>query len=428
MRRVPFSIHFKERGNDMSEELYGKMTKTDLYNNSKISRLTAYLLFLSNEETDPSILPRPMNAEEEEVYKLCVLNGPASAAHGAAKADASNFGANLGEENDNSEDWGDALGGGEIASGEKKLITGDTVWKELAKYVPIAENAGFHNSIYRGKDLGANLTDAQIATIAAQKFDDLYIGDYWSKKISYTYYKATADTEAAEGKTYYADVEGTALDEQPTAGADISEAGYCEQVVVSNQSMNFRIAGFNYFLNTGDTNCTTPHVVVVPDTALFSAPMNKTNTTTGAYIGSDFYTGTNGNHGLSAAKKAAIAAFGSDHILSHKEYLPNAVTSGRQSAGAWYASTVELLSEHMVYGSKFFEPTSDGSNVPNVYTVGKGQLPLFALDHSRITTRGYWWLRSVVSGSFFAFVDNYGYATYRTASGAYGVRPYFAIY
>ena len=43
-------------------------------------------------------------------------------------------------------------------------------------------------------------------------------------------YAATEDATAQEGKTYYADAEGTALDEQPTAGTDISSAGYYELV------------------------------------------------------------------------------------------------------------------------------------------------------------------------------------------------------
>ena len=44
-------------------------------------------------------------------------------------------------------------------------------------------------------------------------------------------YVATADETAVEGKTYYADANGTALDNQPEAGADISSAGYYEKTV-----------------------------------------------------------------------------------------------------------------------------------------------------------------------------------------------------
>ena len=44
-------------------------------------------------------------------------------------------------------------------------------------------------------------------------------------------YVATEDQTAQEGKTYYADANGTALDNQPEAGADISSAGYYEKTV-----------------------------------------------------------------------------------------------------------------------------------------------------------------------------------------------------
>ena len=44
-----------------------------------------------------------------------------------------------------------------------------------------APNAGAHNAIYRGKHLGTSATATQYAVIAAGTFDDLYIGDYWTK-------------------------------------------------------------------------------------------------------------------------------------------------------------------------------------------------------------------------------------------------------
>ena len=39
-------------------------------------------------------------------------------------------------------------------------------------------NAGFHNSIYRGKNLGTSVSSAQYAEISAGTFKDLFIGDY----------------------------------------------------------------------------------------------------------------------------------------------------------------------------------------------------------------------------------------------------------
>ena len=238
----------------------------------------------------------------------------------------------------------------------------------------LTQNAGYHNSIYRGKYLGTSVSAAQYAAISAGTFDDLFIGDYWT-------------------------ING----------------------------VNWRIAAFDYWYNYGDTACTTHHVVIVPDSNLTSGGLNSTNITTGAYVGSDFYTGNNSNTMKSTMNTAINNAFGSGHILSHREYLANATTSGYQSAGAWYDSTAELMTEQMVYGGKVFGSRSAGTNIPADYTIGHSQLPLFQHDHARICNRASWWLRDVVSATFFACVGDSGNAGYYDASGGFGIRPAFGI-
>lgn len=231
------------------------------------------------------------------------------------------------------------------------------------------DNAGAHNSIYRGKNLGTTVTEEQWEAISSGTFTDLYIGDYW---------------------------------------------------VIGG--VNWRIAAFDYYLNCGDTSFTKHHAVIVPDTCLYSAQMNTTNVTTGAYKGSAMYTAN-----LTQAKSTINSAFGSSHVLSHRIYLSNATSNGRASAGEWTDSTVDLMCEHMVYGSGIFSPVSDGSNVPNNYRVEKGQLPLFALEPSRICNRDTWWLRDVITAAAFALVDDYGLANYNAAPTSHGVRPAFCI-
>ena len=248
-----------------------------------------------------------------------------------------------------------------------------------AKIAPLLfNNAGAHNAIYRGKSLGSTVTTAQYAAIKAGTFDDLYIGDYW------------------------------------TIGG-----------------VNYRIAAFDYYLNSGDTNCTTHHVVIVPDTCLYNAQMHNTssggwesgaaNTTAGGYVGSDMY-----KSNLEQAKTTIKNAF-SGHVLKHRIYLTNAVANGRASAGAWCDSEVDLMCEQMVYGSGIFSPVSDGSNVPANYRVEKSQLPLFQHEPSRICNRNNWWLRDVITASYFAIVNDSGVAGYGSASLSYGVRPAFCI-
>lgn len=242
----------------------------------------------------------------------------------------------------------------------------------------LSSGAGAHNSIYRGKNLGTSVSAAQWVAIADGSFTDLYIGDYWT---------------------------------------------------ISN--VTYRIAAFDYYLNSGDTECTTHHAVIVPDTCLYNAQMQNTssggyedgaaNTTDGGYIGSDMYK-TN----LANAKATIKSAF-SGHVLNHRIYLTNAVANGQASGGAWCDSEVDLMCEQMVYGSGIFSPVSSGSNVPANYRVEKSQLPLFQHEPSRICNRATWWLRDVINASGFADVDLHGGAYYIGASGSFGVRPAFSI-
>lgn len=232
----------------------------------------------------------------------------------------------------------------------------------------IAPNAGSHNSIYRGKYLGSSVTAAQYASISAGTFEDLFIGDYW------------------------------------TIGG-----------------VNYRIAAFDYWLNTGNVECTDHHVVLVPDTSLYTAKMNDTDITTGGYVSSAMYT-TN----LNDAKTTINNAFGSAHILTHRAVLTTSVSTGSASGWGWRDSTVELMNEVMVYGCT--SGSKPIANSPN-YDIGidKTQLPLFVLEPSRIANRTNWWLRSIVSTTTFANVNTYGFANANNASDTHSVRPAFAI-
>lgn len=232
----------------------------------------------------------------------------------------------------------------------------------------LSSGAGAHNSIYRGKNLGTSVTATQWAAIADGSFTDLYIGDYW---------------------------------------------------VIGD--VTYRIAAFDYYYRTGDTVCNTHHVTLVPDGNMYTHAMNDTNVTTGGYVGSKMYA-----EGLEQAKTTINVAF-SGHILQHRIYLTNAVANGRASGGAWCDSEVDLMCEQMVYGSGIFSPVSDGSNFPTNYRVEKSQLPLFQHEPSRICNRATWWLRDVITASYFALVDDNGNATCYYASSSYGVRPAFSI-
>ena len=129
---------------------------------------------------------------------------------------------------------------------------------------------------------------------------------------------------------------------------------------------------------------------------------------------------------LAQAKTTINTAFGSSHILSHRELLANTTSGNRATSWSWYDSTVDLMNESMVYGSPVGGKAVDGLINYNV-GIDKSQLPLFALDPSRITNRADWWLRDVVSAVSFARVDSFGNATTKSASNSFGVRPTFGI-
>ena len=186
----------------------------------------------------------------------------------------------------------------------------------------------------------------------------------------------------------------------------------------------YYFAHADYWLHCGDTECTTHHMVLVPVGNLESGPMNASNVTTGAYIGSVMKSASGK---LADAKTMIVEDFGADHILTHREFFANAVSNGKQTAGAWYDSDVDLMNEEMVYGCPIFTPANDGTTVPYNYTIDKSQLALFANRPDLITTRAYWWLRDVVSGTLFAIVAYGGGASYTYASASFGVRPAFAI-
>lgn len=225
-----------------------------------------------------------------------------------------------------------------------------------------------HRNFYRGKNLGGVVTDKQAYAIQDGTFNGLFVGDYW------------------------------------TIGG-----------------VNWRIADMDYFYRTGDTEFTKHHLVIVPEKNLYSAKMNDSNITTGGYMGSKMYT-----EYTNQAKTTIFSAFG-ELVLTHNDILTNAVTDGHPSGYAWVESTVELMNEIMVYGTTVYAAVNNGATVPVLYTTGKQQFALFALNPKMVNTRETYWLRDVVSETGFADVNYGGVANYGGASYSDGVRPYFCI-
>ena len=206
---------------------------------------------------------------------------------------------------------------------------------------------------------------------------------------------------------------------------DISSGKFEKAVVGGYLTINghvYYLAHPDYWLHTGDTECTTHHMLVIPAEPIGPGKMNNTNITTGAYAGSDMKTGNNGNAVLEVVAAQIKEDFGASNILTHRELFANAVTDGKASGWAWADSDIDLMNEVMVYGCNVW------ASAPGYETgIDKCQIKLFQERPDLITTRADWWLRSVVSATLFAIVYSDGDAYSYGASDACGVRPAFAI-
>lgn len=234
------------------------------------------------------------------------------------------------------------------------------------------DNFGYHNSIYRGKNLGTISTAAQLETflsdheVASGKFTDLYVGDY----------------------------------------LNLNDGTYNKTWV---------IAGFDTEYNKGGANpLTTHHITLIPTSKLFDAQMNDSNTTSGGYIATKMHTSV--LPGLVTSLQNLLG----NHLLPREIEVSNAISGGQSSNWEWVTAYASLMTEVQVYGSMVW-----GSK----FDVGEGlsKLPLFnyvnPVQYSRVT----FWLRAVATANNFAVVYERGGADRAGAGTQLGVRPLICI-
>ena len=210
---------------------------------------------------------------------------------------------------------------------------------------------------------------------------------------------------------------------------------YTASGLESNITEDFVVGDLDYHLHHGDTETTLHHaLMLMKNGSSVTHKMNSSNTTSGAYVGSAMWT--------SIIPKYATAvqnAFGSDHILSHRELLTktmNTSTASMAGAGltgastewAWYDVLFNIMNNAMRFGvtptsSSFFD-TGDCTK----------QLALFQLANDlKIAHLGkggarYWdWLRDVASSTYFANCNDNGSSCYHGAFGSRALRGYFLL-
>lgn len=256
-----------------------------------------------------------------------------------------------------------------------KIIKASDAAKEFAGLVSPIQ----HRNVYRGKNLGNVITEAQQAAIHNATFDDLFIGDYWTIN-SHKY--VIADMNYWKGRY------------------DKLTAGEGEDPILSV-----------------DKN----HLVMIamsPGTA----NMSDTNTTEGAYLGSKMYT-----ENLTPIRETIAEDFG-DLVVYHRECFSNAVDPETHvpSNHIWVDSYADLLNEAMVYGEFIHSQLAPNAINHDHYTIDREQLALFRLNPNALG-RMSCWLRDVVNASSFAGVSGYGAASYKSAGNTYDVRPVFEL-
>ena len=237
--------------------------------------------------------------------------------------------------------------------------------------------------MWGGRDITAAFNNGTVsANIKNGTFKDIFPGDYITKSVTIS------------GKTY---------------------------------TVNWVVADCDYWINKGDDPAMTAHhVVIVPQTPIFNARMNPTNTTEGGYAGSEMYKNI-----IPACATGIVNAFGSDHILTFRDGISNSVDTSHISSGVpqftgtpvwfglWVSVQCNLMSEKMVYGA----PICAAGAMDN--TMATRQMSAFRLSEKLINyNRQWWWLRDVVSSAAFASVAGNGHAHTDLASDVLGVRPF----
>lgn len=255
--------------------------------------------------------------------------------------------------------------------------------------VPEISNAGFHNSIYREKDLNSYFWDGTLwERIRSGTFDDLFIGDYFEVDLKGSY-------------------------------------------------IIMRIAGFDTFYKTcnGGNEMNSHHAIIIPDDCLEIYWMGET--TVGGYVDTDMFKTI-----LPFWATRLEGFIGADHLLNVYECLTSHVDdnaknclrpnlTGASDECTWVAAKANLLSETEVFGYMSYS-SSGYENGMGCY----GQLPLFRLNPSKIIVKesdigdiyGYW-LRNVACNNHFCDVDLQGAPMYEDVRDSYGigVRPRFII-
>ena len=226
-----------------------------------------------------------------------------------------------------------------------------------------------HASLFRGQNLGTAFTSSQKAAITNGTFSDIWLGDFW---------------------------------------------------VIAG--VTWRVADFDYWFNSGDTPTTKHHIVLLPDTGLYTGQMNTTAIVTGGYAGSAMHMS-----GLSIAKSRVASAF-PGYVLNHRENLSETVDNGLAVGDNWYDSTVEIPNEYQMYGHSQMQSMPNGPVIPGHRSNSHNQLALLRLAPQYLSLPAQtYWLRDIPNNGSFCCVAGSGAANAIASNTVAYVRPVVGI-
>ena len=290
--------------------------------------------------------------------------------------------------------------------------------------------AGYHNSIYRGKNITSYLTDGSLwkrltGTGGYALFEDLYLGDYITVG-SNSYEIADFDyyIRCGYSTAYNADIQKHHVVMIPKAG-----------MVIPEGTVLYGSTDTLQFINTANAGVT----VSSQETQNYfkwNATMEAPNdhTTNGGYKYSRMRTVI-----MKAADTIVANAFGAAHLQKVAVMYPNpASESASAFAGwAWFGiddwsdpnrvSICDLMNETQVYGQQVWGVWNTYNGFGYEVGVDKFQLALFAKHRNSADIRAAWWLRSVNSATSAAVVSSDGLAVYSGSANALAVRPRFLL-
>jgi hypothetical protein len=210
---------------------------------------------------------------------------------------------------------------------------------------------------------------------------------------------------------------------------------YTAAGIESNITEDFIVGDLDYFMHSGDTELKTHHALVLMKNGNKTLKkMNASDTTSGGYVESEMWTTT-----IPSYSTAVENAFGSSHILEHKEYLTNNISTSVASKGyagftgaasdfAWTNVKFNLMNNNMVYGSQITSSSYyDAGNRTQQITAIRHNSNLKIGHRGKGGSRQSYWLSDVMSSSRFAYASEHGYPNQSSANNFYYVRGYFLL-